>query len=113
MNIQRKNSAHHFRMQSEREQTLALGCIDRKFFFQLRMWSQPHKKKKKKKKTSWSCVCCANNYLGLLQFWPQSVWFSNVFACNVSKHFLGKNMTEIIVTTFYLVWRLSKKQQHK
>ena len=24
MNIQRKNSAHHFRMQSEREQTLAL-----------------------------------------------------------------------------------------
>ena len=23
MNIQRKNSAHHFRMQSEREQTLA------------------------------------------------------------------------------------------
>ena len=29
MNIQRKNSAHHFRMQSEREQTLVyviLGC---------------------------------------------------------------------------------------
>ena len=25
MNIQRKNSAHHFRMQSEREQTLGLG----------------------------------------------------------------------------------------
>ena len=25
MNIQRKNSAHHFRMQSEREQTLVLG----------------------------------------------------------------------------------------
>ena len=24
MNIQRKNSAHHFRMQSEREQTLVL-----------------------------------------------------------------------------------------
>ena len=24
MNIQRKNSAHHFRMQSEREQTLGL-----------------------------------------------------------------------------------------
>ena len=27
MNIQRKNSAHHFRMQSEREQTLATGYI--------------------------------------------------------------------------------------
>ena len=26
MNIQRKNSAHHFRMQSEREQTLAV-CL--------------------------------------------------------------------------------------
>ena len=25
MNIQRKNSAHHFRMQSEREQTLVSG----------------------------------------------------------------------------------------
>ena len=25
MNIQRKNSAHHFRMQSEREQTLVLS----------------------------------------------------------------------------------------
>ena len=25
MNIQRKNSAHHFRMQSEREQTLVNG----------------------------------------------------------------------------------------
>ena len=36
---------------------------------------------KTKKEPSWSCACCANNYLGLLQFWPQSVWFSNVFAC--------------------------------
>ena len=26
MNIQRKNSAHHFRMQSEREQTLVVNC---------------------------------------------------------------------------------------
>ena len=28
MNIQRKNSAHHFRMQSEREQTLAYLLTD-------------------------------------------------------------------------------------
>ena len=27
MNIQRKNSAHHFRMQSEREQTLVLSIF--------------------------------------------------------------------------------------
>ena len=27
MNIQRQNSAHHFRMQSEREQTLVLDLI--------------------------------------------------------------------------------------
>ena len=27
MNIQRKNSAHHFLMQSEREQTLVIGLI--------------------------------------------------------------------------------------
>ena len=27
MNIQRKNSAHHFRMQSEREQTYTYLCI--------------------------------------------------------------------------------------
>ena len=27
MNIQRKNSAHHFRMQSEREQTLGVGQL--------------------------------------------------------------------------------------
>ena len=27
MNIQRKNSAHHFRMQSEREQTLSSGVV--------------------------------------------------------------------------------------
>ena len=27
MNIQRKNSAHHFRMQSEREQTLVFGTL--------------------------------------------------------------------------------------
>ena len=27
MNIQLKNSAHHFRMQSEREQTLVRGCL--------------------------------------------------------------------------------------
>ena len=27
MNIQRKNSAHHFRMQSEREQTLVLPQV--------------------------------------------------------------------------------------
>ena len=29
MNIQRKNSAHHFRMQSEREQTLVQVHMDR------------------------------------------------------------------------------------
>ena len=28
MNIQRKNSAHHFRMQSEREQTLAAVLLE-------------------------------------------------------------------------------------
>ena len=28
MNIQRKNSAHHFRMQSEREQTLVSWILD-------------------------------------------------------------------------------------
>ena len=27
MNIQRKNSAHHFRMQSEREQTLGIYVV--------------------------------------------------------------------------------------
>ena len=31
MNIQRKNSAHHFRMQSEREQTLIVASAN--FFF--------------------------------------------------------------------------------
>ena len=30
MNIQRKNSAHHFRMQSEREQTLVTPHAQRK-----------------------------------------------------------------------------------
>ena len=28
MNIQRKNSAHHFRMQSEREQTLVENLVN-------------------------------------------------------------------------------------
>ena len=28
MNIQRKNSSHHFRMQSEREQTLVLCTVE-------------------------------------------------------------------------------------
>ena len=32
MNIQRKNSAHHFRMQSEREQTLTMHLINGKNF---------------------------------------------------------------------------------
>ena len=31
MNIQRKNSAHHFRMQSEREQTLVRYFINNKY----------------------------------------------------------------------------------
>ena len=33
MNIQRKNSAHHFRMQSEREQTLGLDFLECFNFF--------------------------------------------------------------------------------
>ena len=32
MNIQRENSAHHFRMQSEREQTLVLNSLLSLFF---------------------------------------------------------------------------------
>ena len=34
MNIQRKNSAHHFRMQSEHEQTLAILML---LFFQTKI----------------------------------------------------------------------------
>ena len=77
-------------------QLLEASAVDT-FFFQLRMWSRPYKNQNKKK-PSWSCACCANNYSGLLQFWPKSVWFSNLHV-NVSKHFSGENMTEIIVIT--------------
>ena len=38
MNIQRKNSADHFRMQSEREQTLVRPYL---FYFMLRGRSKP------------------------------------------------------------------------
>ena len=37
MNIQRKNSAHHFRKQSEREQTLGM-CVR----YQNNEWSEVH-----------------------------------------------------------------------
>ena len=39
MNIQRKNSAYHFRMQSERKQTLVLPCrhIPQKVHFDVEM----------------------------------------------------------------------------
>ena len=38
MNIQRKNSAHHFRMQSEREQTLIQVTISVKFPVYISQW---------------------------------------------------------------------------
>ena len=46
MNIQRKNSAHHFRMQSEREQTLvaeALYIINTKIFIKTKSMKNSEK----------------------------------------------------------------------
>ena len=37
MNIQRKNSAHHFRMQSERGQTLVVNCKTTNYSIQLNL----------------------------------------------------------------------------